>query len=663
MFAARFDPTAIVDTSSNNANIEKKKVIPLKRTRDVKSDSEDGESDEEEEEEEIVIPQKKVEEDTEGESEESVKNEDEELEENDNEENNEDIKDDKHTLVMSRFHQTLSLQERISEKDKTSIDTTTTQSESVIDGDTNEENTHNLESIPQPDIVRADKSVKNAIEESHLTAWINTKKVYYDNTMIKLFDEYEDELTPKLLNNIKSNFSKETFSIQTILLDTALPILNRSMKLTKKNMTRRVGDMLINASTGSGKTLAYSVPIVQALSNRTVNRLRVLIIVPTKLLIQQVFETLNTLIKGTSLIITTAKMDQSLNEERRKLQQSEPDIFITTPGRLVDLLQMKSISLKNLKFLILDEADRLLNQSFQNWCSEIMSAINTDKTDRLPGNVIKMVFSATLSSDTQKLHDLHLYNPKLFLTDSVKLYNLPSTLQEYNISIPTAKSLYKPLLLVHLFPLLNDDSKLIVFVKSNEASLRLATLINIILQKKNMDSKISVESFNSNNSRAQNRKLVTDFSSSNENGMSVLITTDIMSRGIDITNVTDVINYDVPISSQQYVHRCGRTARAGASGNAYNYLVGKGERTFWSQHVSNDISRDINGHQPVVWSKVDDQNNKRGDGDGDVDMEADTNTQDTDTSEKYKSIIDISDDEDAIYKEALNELKELVAAK
>lgn len=656
MFAARFDPTAIVDTSSNNENVEKKKVISLKRTRDIESDGEEEEL--EEEEEEIVIPQKKVEQESEeSEGEDEEESEDEEI----NQENNTGVDDDKHTLVMSRFHQTLSLQEKIPEKDKTSVDTTTTQSESVIDNNTNEENTHDLGSIPQPDIVRTDKSVKNAIEESHLTAWINTKKVYYNNSMIKPFDEYKDELTPKLLNNINSNFSKETFPIQTILLDTILPILNRSMKLTKKNMTRRIGDMLINASTGSGKTLAYSVPIVQALSNRTVNRLRVLIVVPTKLLIQQVFETLNTLIKGTSLIITTAKMDQSLNEERRKLQQSEPDIFITTPGRLVDHLQMKSISLKNLKFLILDEADRLLNQSFQNWCSEIMNAIDADKLDHLPGNVIKMVFSATLSTDTQKLHDLHLYNPRLFLTDSVKLYNLPSTLQEYNITIPTAKSLYKPLLLVHLFPLLSNNSKLIVFVKSNEASLRLATLIKIILQKKHMDSNISIDSFNSNNSRGENRKIVTKFSTSDENGMSVLITTDIMSRGIDITNVTDVINYDVPISSQQYVHRCGRTARAGASGNAYNYLVGKGERTFWSQHVSNDISRDVNGHEPVVWYKPDDKNNK--DEDGDIDMETDSKAQETDISEKYNSIIDISDDEEVIYKESLNELKEMASVK
>ncbi|SMN21597.1 similar to Saccharomyces cerevisiae YNR038W DBP6 Essential protein involved in ribosome biogenesis [Maudiozyma saulgeensis] len=664
MFAARFDPTKVFDNSQTNDEQEQKNVmIPLKRSRDVESEGESEDEDEDEDEEEQESVTNEADEVSDSESE----NESEHEETVANLENSDDDNDDdgKHTLVMSRFHQTLSLQENIQKQAKKETDlqkdTITDVQPSIDTIDTVE--THELDYIPQPDIVRADMTVKSAIEESHSTAWINTKKVFYDSTMIKPFDEYKDELTPKLLQNIQTNFSKDTFPIQTILLDNILNVLNRSLKLTKKNLTRRIGDLLINASTGSGKTLAYSIPIIQALSNRTVNRLRVLIIVPTKLLIQQVFDTLNKLVKGTGIIITTAKMDQSLREENRKLQQSEPDIFITTPGRLVDHLQMKSISLKNLKFLILDEADRLLNQSFQNWCSELMTTIDKDKLDHLPGNVIKMVFSATLSTDTQKLHDLHLYNPRLFLTDSVKLYNLPNTLQEFNITIPTAKSMYKPLLLLHLFPLLSSSAKLIVFVKSNEASLRLATLINIILQKKNMIENISVNSFNSNNSRAQNRKLVTEFSETKANNynISVLITTDIMSRGIDITNVTDIVNYDVPISSQQYVHRCGRTARAGASGNAYNYLVGKGEKKFWTQHVSNDISRDIDGLKPISWSKADEQGNL--DEEGDIDMEKNEKAEDTESIENYNKIMDISDTEDSIYKDALNDLKEMALTK
>lgn len=653
MFAARFDPTQVFEATEEP---QAAKVVPLKRTRSTEDDSDEEEEVEEmkeEEPEEPEEPEEVVEDanDDESASDEESESKGSSVSASEDEAGSGD--DDRHNTVMSRFHQTLSLQDKLKARGLTAEE----ESEKAADGsaavEQTEETTHALEQIPQPDVVNNSEVAKSAVAESRSTAWINTKRVYYDSSMVKPFAEYKDQLTPKLLQNIQNEFSTDTFPIQSILLDTVLPVLNRSLQLTKKNLTRRVGDMLINASTGSGKTLAYSIPIIQALSGRTVSRLRVLIIVPTKLLIQQVFDTLNKLVKGTGITITTAKMDQSLREESRKLQLSEPDIFITTPGRLVDHLNSNSISLKNLKFLILDEADRLLNQSFQNWCSELMTTIQHDKLDKLPGNVVKMVFSATLTTNTQKLHDLHLYNPTLFMTDSVKLYNLPRTLQEINISLPTAKSMYKPLFLVHLLPLLESDSKLIVFVKSNEASLRLATLVNIILEKMHTKDAISVESFNSNNSRAQNRKLVSEFSTSSDGKMNVLITTDIMSRGIDISNVTAVINYDVPISSQQYVHRCGRTARAGASGQAFNYLVGKGERKFWNQQVSSAISRDVDGLEPISWAKK----SEKQDAEGDVDMD---DTVDPQTIANHEKIVTVTDEEESLYKEALGELKDMV---
>ena len=196
--------------------------------------------------------------------------------------------------------------------------------------------------------------------------------------------------------------------------------------------------------------MAYSIPIVQTLFKRQINRLRCIIIVPTKLLINQVYTTLTKLTQGTSLIVSIAKLENSLKDEHKKLSNLEPDILITTPGRLVDHLNMKSINLKNLKFLIIDEADRLLNQSFQGWCPKLMSHLKTDKLDTLPGNVIKMIFSATLTTNTEKLNGLNLYKPKLFLKQTDKLYQLPNKLNEFNINIPTAKSVYKPLTLTSI---------------------------------------------------------------------------------------------------------------------------------------------------------------------------------------------------------------------
>lgn len=529
----------------------------------------------------------------------------------------------KHNVILSRFRQTLSLQDKLDELGSTTTATTKGEKEGT---DNNE--AHPLTSIPQPAKVSDSEFLHHYTpkELTDSTAWLNTTRITYDSSMIRPFSDYESLLSPRLLENIQRGFSNSTFPIQTSLLDTLLPVLTHTYRLTKHNFTRRIGDILVNAATGSGKTLAYTIPIVQILSDRTVNKLRCLVIVPTRPLIHQVFETFDKLTRGTSLIVMTSKYEVSLAEEHRKLRAVEPDIFITAPGRLVDHLQMHSFSLKNLKFLVLDEADRLLNQSFQNWCGILINRLDSDKTkDKQQqqqyrgkngpstsvssrGNVIKMVFSATLTTNTQKLHELQLFNPKLFLTDSVKLYSLPTGLQEINVNIPTAKSLYKPLLLLHIAKLSLGDSKgygnnnkLLVFVKSNEASIRLAALLSSFLDEisRNAESNISIESINSNNSKAINRKILANFASAGDatspasNNIDILITTDLMSRGIDIPNVTSVINYDPPVSSQQYVHRCGRTARANATGLAFNMLVGKGERKYWEQKIDCDISRSV----------------------------------------------------------------------
>ncbi|CCH61954.1 hypothetical protein TBLA_0F04210 [Henningerozyma blattae CBS 6284] len=559
---------------------------------------------------------------------------------------------DKHTSVLSRFQQTLSLQGKIDA------------SELVSENDDKEdkiasEYIHDLSQIPQPAIVRDITTEERKANDEHNSksmAWINTTKIYYDNTMVKQYDAYSNQLRPKLLQNIIKYYSKETFPIQTILLDTVLPILNFSLSITKKHFTRRVGDILVNASTGSGKTLGYCIPIIQALSSRKVNKLRSLIILPTKLLINQVFDTLSKLAEGTSLIISISKLENSLKEEHQKFLKQEPDILIMTPGRLVDHLQLNSINLKNLKMLVLDEADRLLNQSFQNWCSELMNKIKLEKNDKLPGNIIKFVFSATLTTNTEKLNKLQFYKPKLFIMDTVKLYNLPTTLQEFNINIPTAKSVYKPLILLRLFANLKR-SKILVFVKSNEASLRLASLLKMMNDKNLITETQDISSINSNNSRTDNKRLVNAFSSTIENSINkILITTDLISRGIDINDITHVINYDLPISSQQYVHRCGRTARAGSEGQAYNMLVGKGEKQFWTQQIDNDISRDIGGYTPQLW----------GHPSGNATDDKDDDSVDSNASKKstaLSELLSISKHEDEIYKECLQTLKQLSLVK
>lgn len=605
MFAARFDPTK--SESNNSSKLETKttpSVLPQKRTKasDEGSSSEeevDEEDDEQKNDEEVkksfnsgehfskeLYPNVSSSEESDSQS-----SDDEFTQSSDNQ--------SKHSSLLRRFQQTLLLQADL--KSDGSVSTQPSNVDSRV--------VHNLSPIPQPKKVK-DTPLKPTDSIYHKTiAWNSVTKIYYDNTMIKDFDEYENVLDGKLLDNIKKTFSLKTFPIQTSIFDSILPRLTFASTINKTRFTRQVGDILVNASTGSGKTLAYSVPIIQCLKTRVVNRLRALIIVPTKILIYQVYECLSKLNEGSSLHIAMSKLDNSMKEEHTKFLQNCPDILIITPGRLVDHLQLESFSLKSLKFLVLDEADRLLNQSFQNWNYTLLSRIKTDKSDDLPGNLIKMVFSATLTTNTEKLHSLQLHNPKVFIRENVKLFSMPKKLQEYNVPIPTSKSVLKPFVLLKILAELTCSDKsdrLLIFVKSNEASIRLAALLKIMMAKNIIPGlTFNVSSINSNNNKGENKRLIQEFSENNDI-KSVLVSTDVMSRGIDINDISHVINYDLPISSRQYVHRCGRTARANMSGVALNMLVGKGERIFWADHINVDLSRDNDGHEPELYKEEND---------------------------------------------------------
>ena len=593
MFAQRFDPNAIVEENVEVKVpvIKPRPLIPAKRSRKEVTIEKNEESEVESSEAEIS------ESEAESEAESEVEEEKEDIEKDVDMENPE-----KFNSVLNRFQQTISLQDKLDVNNEDKND----QEEEV------DIQVHDLEQIPQPErtpFTHEDRESRMAATNIAKidAAFMSTQRIIYDKDMTKPFKDFSKDLDPRLLNNITRQFSTDSFPIQTSLWSNILPQINNMSKISKKNFTRRIGDQLINASTGSGKTLAYSVPLVQSLINRKCKKLRAIVLVPTRLLINQVGDTLLKLCNKSSLMVTMANLDKSLREEHEKLIINEPDILIITPGRLVDHLNMQSISLINLKFLVLDEADRLLNQSFQNWCTELLTHLSQDKSsiDSLPGNIIKMIFSATLTTNTSKLHDLNLYNPKLYMMDSIKLYNLPNGLKEFNLNIGTAKSIYKPLLLFKLIQsFLSGDftaRKVLIFIKSNEAAIRLQSLLSIIkdsFSPNNDDTTNTttyfIDSINSNNTKLINKKILTNFTqSTNDNVKQILITTDLMSRGIDINNITDVVNYDLPISSQQYVHRVGRTARANNSGNVYNILIGKGEQSFWSNHIDIDLSRNV----------------------------------------------------------------------
>lgn len=443
---------------------------------------------------------------------------------------------------------------------------------------------HSLVPLPQPALPR-DRKLSSVSTHTKNLDWL-TKPQYASPQDKEPFTNFK--LSSFMIKSLEKMGFTEAFSVQISVLKMMLPEIE-----AQKLKPDRVGDILVNASTGSGKTLAYLIPIIESLHRRVVPRVRAIILVPTKPLINQVKSTLLQLSSGTNLQIVALKNDISINDEKDLLTRSVPDIIVSTPGRLVEHLLSDSISLSSLQYLIIDEADRLLNQSFQNWSNVLLDKIDTkiNIAEVWKLSVQKLVFSATLTTDAGKLSSLKFYNPRLVIVNDSKqlvneIFTVPLTLSEFKIHLGVAKNSLKPLILTKFLISTNKLSNVLIFTKSNESSIRLTELLTSLFQKLSVN--LNVAFINSTNNRTSIRsKILKKFSNQEVN---ILVTTDLIARGIDVASITDVINYDLPNSSREYVHRVGRTARANQVGYAYSFCFGKGENS-WFNKLAHEVSR------------------------------------------------------------------------
>ena len=570
MFSQRYDPLAEENNGSRPADsgfgvsLKKRKL------------SDDESSDEEEEEEETDESEHESSQD------EDINEEEPEEEDEDTNKVDDNMEIDlqpevdpdyihKHQTIFNKFKQ--STESEAIEQEK----------EEVEEEDANIEQ-HSLVPLPQPALPR-DRKLSSVSTHTKNLDWL-TKPQYASPLDKKAFTDFK--LSSFMIKNLEKMGFTEAFSVQISVLNMMLPEIE-----AQKLKPDRVGDILVNASSGSGKTLAYLIPIIESLYRRVVPRVRVIILVPTKPLINQVKSTLLQLSSGTNLQIAALKNDVSINDEKDLLTKSVPDIIVSTPGRLVEHLLNDSINLSSLQYLIIDEADRLLNQSFQNWSNVLLdkidSQINIAEVWKL--SVQKLVFSATLTTDAGKLSSLKFYNPRLIIVNDSKqlvneIFTVPVTLSEFKIHLGVAKNSLKPLILTKFLISTNKLSNVLIFTKSNESSIRLTELLISLFQKLSINLKIAF--INSTNNRTSIRsKILKQFSNQEVN---ILITTDLIARGIDVASITDVINYDLPNSSREYVHRVGRTARANQVGYAYSFCFGKGENS-WFNKLAHEVSR------------------------------------------------------------------------
>ncbi|XP_013145480.1 PREDICTED: probable ATP-dependent RNA helicase DDX47 [Papilio polytes] len=305
-------------------------------------------------------------------------------------------------------------------------------------------------------------------------------------------------------------------------------------------------DIIGLAETGSGKTGAFALPILQALLENP-QRYFALILTPTRELAFQISEQFEAL--GASIGVKCAVIVGGMDMVAQALMLSKkPHIIIATPGRLVDHLEnTKGFNLKALKFLVMDEADRILNMDFEVEVDKILRVIPRERRTYL--------FSATMTKKVQKLQRASLRDP-VKVEVSTK-YQTVDKLQQYYLFIPLK---YKDVYLVHIINELSGNS-FIVFVSTCAGALRAALLLRAL----------GVAAVPLHGQMSQQRRLAA-LNKFKTKARSVLICTDVASRGLDIPHVDVVVNLDIPLHSKDYIHRVGRTARAGRAGKAITFV-------------------------------------------------------------------------------------------
>lgn len=308
-------------------------------------------------------------------------------------------------------------------------------------------------------------------------------------------------------------------------------------------------DVMATAQTGTGKTASFAWPILQRLANGSkvrANHVRALILTPTRELAVQVAESVAAYGKYLSLKSGVVYGGVKINPQMMQLRGGI-DVLVATPGRLLDLFNQNAVKFSQVETLVLDEADRMLDLGFSEDIRKIISL--------LPKKRQNLLFSATFSSDIRKLTDDLLKNPVLI---EVTPRNSAATkVKQWVYEVDKSK---KSAVLSHLIR--NQDwQQVLVFTRTKIGADRLVQELS--------RSGISVAAIHGDKSQGERSRTLADFKA---NKVRVLIATDIAARGIDINELSHVINFDLPQVPEDYIHRIGRTGRAGADGIAISLV-------------------------------------------------------------------------------------------
>ena len=322
-------------------------------------------------------------------------------------------------------------------------------------------------------------------------------------------------------------------------------------------LARRGQDLLAHAQTGTGKTAAFALPILQQMLDTPKQTItsspRALVLTPTRELAEQLAAAFTSYAQFTDISITAIYGGVKLGGQSAKLKLGT-DILIATPGRLTEHMSLNNVTLKNVEFVVLDEADRMLDMGFISDVTNIMSHCAKKRQT--------LLFSATSSAGLNELCHKILTNHK-----EVRVSKLNTTALTVNhIMYPVEESKKIQLFMT----LLREQNwfQVLVFTSTKEQADRLMAALK--------QHKIDAAVCHGDKSQGSRRRALADFKSAK---LQVLIATEVAARGIDIQGLDYVVNYNLPYLPEDYVHRIGRTGRAGNSGNAISFVSREEERT------------------------------------------------------------------------------------
>lgn len=341
-----------------------------------------------------------------------------------------------------------------------------------------------------------------------------------------------------LINELVRAVTEEGYTIPTPIQSQAIPLILEG------------GDLLAGSQTGTGKTAGFTLPLLQNLIKNDIARSRIgvrsLILTPTRELAAQVEESVRTYSKYLTLKSGVVFGGVNINSQITMLRNGV-DILVATPGRLLDLVNQKAVDLSRVEILVLDEADRMLDMGFINDIRKILSL--------LPKKRQNLLFSATFSDEIKRLADSLLNRPKM-----IQVAQRNTTATGVTQTIHPVDSKRKRELLSFL---INSENwkQVLVFTRTKHGANRLSTQL--------VTDGIPAAAIHGNKSQGARTKALADFK---QGSVKVLVATDIAARGLDIDQLPYVVNFDLPNVPEDYVHRIGRTGRAGNEGKAISLV-------------------------------------------------------------------------------------------